>query len=162
MKEEAKEAKRKEEAEKAAAKKAEREAKKKSTMKNQLNAANNILKLANKALKNKEKLSGKILSAQMKSAKMIDFIKVWVKKFGVKYKVIKGRKGDRLDEFLIGEDELKFAEEIMINKKKYFVINFNQQSMKPLKKIVSSQNAERLNNSEIEKIINFGLNSDEL
>jgi len=34
--------------------------------------------------------------------------------------------------------------------------------MKPLKKIVSSQNAERLNNSEIEKIINFGLNSDEL
>ena len=54
LKEEAKEAKRKEEAEKAAAKKAEREAKKKSTMKNQLNAANNILKLANKALKNKE------------------------------------------------------------------------------------------------------------
>ena len=54
LKEEAKEAKRKEEAEKAAAKKAEREAKKKSTMKNQLNAANNILKLANKALKKKE------------------------------------------------------------------------------------------------------------
>ena len=54
LKEEAKEAKRKEEAEKAAARKAEREAKKKNTMKKQLNAANNILKLANKALKKKE------------------------------------------------------------------------------------------------------------
>jgi UDP-N-acetylglucosamine 4,6-dehydratase len=118
--------------------------------------------LIDQALKNKNKLSGKILSAQMKSAKMIDFIKVWVKKFGVKFKVIQGRKGDRLDEFLIGEDELKFAEEIKINKKKYFVIDFNQQTKKPLKKIVSSQNAKRLNNLEIEKIIKFGLNSDEL
>ena len=54
LKEEAKEAKRKEEAEKAAARKAEREAKKKNTMKKQLNAANNILNLADKALKKKE------------------------------------------------------------------------------------------------------------
>ena len=125
-------------------------------------SVNEAVSLIDQALKNKNKLSGKILSAQMKSAKMIDFIKVWVKKFGVKFKVIKGRKGDRLDEFLIGEDELKFAEEIKINKKRYFVIDFNQQSKKPLKKIVSSQNAKRLNNLEIEKIIKFGLNSDEL
>ena len=56
LKEEAKEAKRKEEAEKAAAKKAERNARKKvaNNMKRQLNAANNILNLANKALKKKE------------------------------------------------------------------------------------------------------------
>ena len=65
LKEEAKEAQRKKEAENAARRKAEREAKKKAAneeakkkvannMKRQLNAANNILKLANKALKKKE------------------------------------------------------------------------------------------------------------
>jgi hypothetical protein len=65
LKEEAKEAQRKKEAENAARRKAEREAKKKAAneeakkkvannMKRQLNAANNILNLANKALKKKE------------------------------------------------------------------------------------------------------------
>ena len=65
LKEEAKEAQRKKEAENAARRKAEREAKKKAVneeakkkvannMKRQLNAANNILNLANKALKKKE------------------------------------------------------------------------------------------------------------
>ena len=56
LKEEAKEAQRKKEAEIAAKREAEREAKKKTAnnMKRQLNAANNILKLANKALTKKE------------------------------------------------------------------------------------------------------------
>jgi hypothetical protein len=56
LKEEAKEAQRKKEAENAARRKAERNAKKKvaNNMKRQLNAANNILNLANKALKKKE------------------------------------------------------------------------------------------------------------
>ena len=125
-------------------------------------SVNEAVSLIDEALKNKDKLSGKILSAQMKSAKMIDILKVWVRKYGVKYKIIKGRKGDRLDEFLIGEDELKFANEIKIKNKKYFVIDFNQQSKKPLKKIVSSQNAKKLNDFEIQKIIEFGLNSNEL
>ena len=118
--------------------------------------------LIDQALKHKDKLSGKILSAEMKSSKMIDILKVWVKKYGGKYKIIKTRKGDRLDEYLIGEDELKYAEEFKIKNKKFFIIDFNILSKKPLKKIVSSQNAKRLNNNEIEKIIRFGLNSHEL
>jgi len=125
-------------------------------------SVNEAVNLIDQALKNKDKLSGKILSAQMKSAKMIDILKIWVKKYGAKYKIIKGRKGDRLDEFLIGEDELKYANEIKIKNKKYFVIDFNQQSKKPLKKIISSHNAIKLNNLEIEEIIEFGLNSNEL
>tara|TARA_B100001287_G_scaffold52053_1_gene40951 strand:- start:214 stop:1167 length:954 start_codon:yes stop_codon:yes gene_type:complete len=118
--------------------------------------------LIDQALKLKDKLNGKILSAEMKSAKMIDILKVWIKKFGGKYKVIESRKGDRLDEYLIGEDELKFAQEMKIRNKKYFIIDFNETSKKPLKKIVSSQNAKRLSQSEIEKIVQFGLKSNDL
>ena len=118
--------------------------------------------LIDQALKLKDKLSGKILSAEMKSAKMIEILKVWIKKFGGKYKIIQSRKGDRLDEFLIGEDELRYAKDMKIKNKKYYVIDFNEMSKKPLKKIVSSQNAKRLSQSEIEKIIHFGLKSNDL
>ena len=117
--------------------------------------------LIDQALKLK-KINGKILSAEMKSAKMIDILKVWIKSFGGRYKVIKTRKGDRLDEFLIGEDELKYTQELKIKNKKYYIINFNKISKKPIKKIVSSQNAKRLSQSEIEKIIQFGLNNNDL
>ncbi len=118
--------------------------------------------LIDQALKLKDKLAGKILSAEMKSSKMIDILKVWIKKFGGNYKIIQTRKGDRLDEYLIGEDELKYAEVLKIKGKKYFVINFNKLSNKPLKKIVSSKDAKKLSQSEIEKIIQFGLRSNEL
>ena len=118
--------------------------------------------LIDQALKLKNKLAGKILSAEMKSSKMIDILKVWIKKFGGNYKIIQTRKGDRLDEYLIGEDELKYAEVLKIKGKKYFVINFNRLSKKPLKKIVSSKDAKKLSQSEIEKIIQFGLRSNEL
>jgi len=118
--------------------------------------------LIDQALKLKDKLAGKILSAEMKSSKMIDILKVWIKIFGGNYKIIQTRKGDRLDEYLIGEDELKYAEVLKIKGKKYFVINFNKLSKKPLKKIVSSKDAKKLSQSEIEKIIQFGLRSNEL
>ena len=125
-------------------------------------SVNEAVSLIDQALKLKNKLNGKILSAEMKSAKMIEFLKVWVKKFGGKYKIIQSRKGDRLDEYLIGEDELKYTKEIKIKNKRYFVIDFNEISNKPLKKIISSQNAKRLSQFEIEKIIQFGLKSNDL
>ena len=118
--------------------------------------------LIDQALKLKNKLAGKILSTEMKSAKMIEILKVWIKRFGGNYKIIQSRKGDRLDEYLIGEDELKYAEVLNIKNRKYFVINFNKVSKKPLKKIVSSKDAKKLVQSEIEKIIQFGLNSNDL
>ena len=118
--------------------------------------------LVDQALKLKNKLNGKILSAEMKSAKMIEILKVWIKILGGKFKVIQTRKGDRLDEYLIGEDELKHTQELKIKNKKYYVINFNEFAKKPIKKIVSSHNAKRLSQSEIEKIIRFGLNNNDL
>lgn len=120
------------------------------------------VELINEALKNKKKLSGKILSREMKSARMIDFLKVWKKEHKCEFQIINKRKGDRLDEFLIGENELKYSQEKKIGKIKYFIIDFNNISKKPLKKIVSSANAKKLNNNEIKKIINTGLNSSEL
>ena len=110
------------------------------------------------ALNYSKKFSGKILCADMKACKLIDIIKVWNQKFGGNYKIINGRKGDRLDEYLIGENEIKFTTKIYKNKKIFYLINFGKKSSKPLRKIVSSENASRLNQGEIYDLLKLGLN----
>ena len=63
--------------------------------------ADDAVDLVIAALENSKKIAGKILCPEMKSSKMIDILKVWVKKFGGKYKIVNQRDGDRLDEYLI-------------------------------------------------------------
>ena len=94
----------------------------------------------------------------MKACKLIDIIKVWNQNFGGSYKIIKGRKGDRLDEYLIGENEIKFATKLYKKKKIFYLIDFEKKSSKPLNKIVSSENASKLNKSEIYNLLKLGLN----
>ncbi len=118
---------------------------------------NDAVDLVAHALSNSQKFRGKILCANMKSCKLIDIIKVWTNKYGGNFKIIDGRKGDRIDEYLIGQNELEYTSEIIKNKKIYYLIDFEKNSKKPLKKIVSSQNATRLNKNEILKLINLGL-----
>ena len=72
----------------------------------------------------------------------------------------------KLDYLIIGEKptrrKVETAKEMKIKNRKYFVIDFNNLLKKPLKQIVSSENAKRLAQSEIEKIIKFGLKSNDL
>lgn len=71
--------------------------------------ADDAVDLVIAALENSKKIAGKILCPEMKSSRMIDILKVWVKKFGGKYKIINKRDGDRLDEYLIAENEKDFT-----------------------------------------------------
>ena len=116
---------------------------------------NDAVNLVVHALEKSKNFNGKILCANMKSCRLIDIIKVWNKKYGGSFKVIKGRKGDRLDEYLIGQNELEFTTIIYKNNKIYYLIDFEKKSKKPLKKIVSSKNSQKLNNKEILEIIDF-------
>ena len=93
----------------------------------------------------------------MKSARMIDILKRWISNFGGKYIITDKRHGDRLDEYLIGEDELKNSYLIKEKKKNYFVIDFSKISKKPIKKIISSSNSKKLSKSDIDKILSFGI-----
>ena len=110
------------------------------------------------ALNKSKNFNGKILCADMKACKLIDIIKVWIKNYGGSYKIIKGRKGDRLDEYLIGDNEIKLKKKIYQNKKLFYLNNLEKKSSKPLNKIVSSENALRLNKDEIYNILKIGLN----
>ena len=119
---------------------------------------NDAVDLVLYALVNKNKHQGKIVCADMKSCKLIDIINVWIKKYGGSYQAIKGRKGDRLDEYLIGSNEIEQTTKIIKNKKIYYIIDFENKSKKPLKKIISSENSKKLSISEISKIIELGIN----
>ena len=109
------------------------------------------------ALSESKKFSGKILCANMKSCKLIDIIKVWTHKYGGSYKIIDVRKGDRIDEYLIGQNELEFTQKLKKKGKIYYLINFEKKSNKPLKEIVSSENAIKLNKQEILKLLKLGI-----
>lgn len=116
--------------------------------------------LVDTALKNIKFLNGKILSREMKSAQMIDIIKTWVNIYGGKYKIIGSRSGDRQDEFLIGEEELKYTVEKKINNIKHYIIDFSKTHKNSIKEIISSSSAEKLSNFDISKILKFGMKND--
>ena len=98
-------------------------------------------------------IRGKILSRRMKAAKMEEILKAWVKHRGGKYERIEGRPGERLDEFLIGDLELPFTEEIDINGITHYLISFNKKVDKPISLGLSSANTDRLTEQEILEII---------
>jgi len=117
--------------------------------------------LVDTALKNIKFLNGKILSREMKSAQMIDIIKTWINIYGGKYSIIGSRSGDRQDEYLIGEEELRYTIEKKINKIKHYVIDFSKTDKNSIKQIISSSTAEKLSNLDISKILKFGMKNEE-
>ena len=117
--------------------------------------------LVDTALKNIKFLNGKILSREMKSAQMIDIIKTWINIYGGKYSIIGSRSGDRQDEYLIGEEELKYTIEKKINNIKHYVIDFSKTNKNSIKQIISSSTAEKLSNLDISKILKFGMENEE-
>jgi FlaA1/EpsC-like NDP-sugar epimerase len=117
--------------------------------------------LVDTALKNIKFLNGRILSREMKSAQMIDIIKTWINIYGGKYNIIGSRSGDRQDEYLIGEEELKYTVEKKINKIKHYIIDFSKTDKNSIKKIVSSSTSEKLSNFDISKILKLGMKNEE-
>jgi UDP-N-acetylglucosamine 4,6-dehydratase len=110
------------------------------------------------ALNNSKKLNGKIVSTEMKSAKMLDILKIWIKNFGGKYKVIDERPGERIDEYLIGQEEIQYTSILKKRKQTYYVIDFDKQiKKKSIIKPLSSLNAKKLNDKEIINILKLGI-----
>ena len=113
--------------------------------------------LVNFALENSHNFTGKIISTEMKSSLIINLLKIWIKKYGGKYKIVKSRKGDSVDEFLIGPHEIDYTYKIKKNKKIYFVIDLNKKARNPLKKVISSNNSKKFSKLEISKLIRLGM-----
>ncbi len=98
-------------------------------------------------------LHGGILSLKMKSAQVSDILDVWSKVYNVPWERIQGRPGDKDDEVLIGGIEIPNTQELNINGKPHFYVNFKKKFENTLTTEVSSANAIRLNEEEIKQLI---------
>ena len=110
-------------------------------------------KLVITAMNEIEVTGGKVLSRKMKAAQIEDMLKLFVKLYGGTYTKVGERPGESIDETLIGISELSYAKEIMLDNYPHYIISFNEKSDKPFDDILTSANAERLNEDEIMAII---------
>lgn len=101
-----------------------------------------------------DELHGRVLSRQMKAARIGDLLDVWVRDHGGTWEQIEGRPGEREDELLVGELELPYAREIVIDDVPHYVLSFNQRVDQPLAGVLSSANAARLTDPEMAQLIN--------
>lgn len=106
------------------------------------------------AMNNMDLVQGKVLSRHMKAAQIEDILQVWIEEKGGKWEKIEGRPGERDDEFLIGDLELPYTEELQLDGIKHYLISFNDKVAKPVAFGLSSANTDRLSREEILAIIN--------
>ncbi|NOT74596.1 MAG: polysaccharide biosynthesis protein [Cyclobacteriaceae bacterium] len=111
------------------------------------------VELVKTAIENISIVKGKVLSREMKSAQIMDVLEVWIKKYGGRYEKIDGRPGERLDEFLIGDQEIPFTQELNFSGVRHFLLSFNEKVASPVTVALSSENANRLTEKEIEQLI---------
>jgi FlaA1/EpsC-like NDP-sugar epimerase len=100
-----------------------------------------------------DEVQGKVLSREMKSAQIEDILRVWVASRGGRWEKIAGRPGERTDEYLIGEIELPYTVEQVYGGVKHYIISFNEKAPEALRTAVSSENAERLTDTEILELL---------
>jgi FlaA1/EpsC-like NDP-sugar epimerase len=111
------------------------------------------VKLIRTALDNIEAIGGKVLSVEMKSARVKDLLAVWIEHRGGRWESVKGRPGERDEEFLIGETELPYTTVAEYDGTRHYVISFNEKSPAPPASALSSLNAERLTPAEMLSLI---------
>lgn len=110
--------------------------------------------LVTTAIAHFDEFQGKILSRKMKAAQIKDFLRVWTDHEDGKVITIKGRPGDRNEEFLFGEIELPFTQEIILDNLKHYLISINHKVENPVESVLSSINTDMLSDKEIWSIIN--------
>lgn len=106
------------------------------------------------ALYNMDVVEGKVLSMKMKAAQISDILRVWTENKGGKWEQIEGRPGERLDEYLIGDAELPFTKELILDGITHYLISFNEKVDKPVEFGLSSANTDKLSDEEILALIN--------
>jgi len=120
-------------------------------------SVNEAVNLVETALENIQHLKGSILSVPMKSVEISDLLDVWCDIYSVPYEQIPRRKGDKIDEVLIGAIEAPYTEQIHFSANNYFRLDFGKNKDSPVAGEISTLNSSKMNREEIANLI---LNSD--
>jgi len=101
-----------------------------------------------------DEFHGKIVSREMKAAQLKSIIHQWQNLDpGLNYELLSERPGERVEEFLIGEEELPWTEERVISNLRHYIIDFNTRALNSLGQKLSSRTALMLSSAEIAALI---------
>lgn len=98
-------------------------------------------------------IRGRVLSRHMKAARIRDLLEAWTAEHGGRWETIEGRPGEREDEYLIGDLELPFTEQIDLGGVPHYLISFNRKVNNPIREGLSSANTAPLSPDEMLKLI---------
>ncbi|MFV0388979.1 MAG: polysaccharide biosynthesis protein [Pyrinomonadaceae bacterium] len=115
--------------------------------------ADEAVKLIRTSIDHISEVRGDVLCRTMKAGLIRDFLDVWTKRKGGSWVPVNPRPGERDYEHLIGEAELPYTSEIVLDGVKHYLITPNRVVEHPIAEIISSINAERFNEEEIWGII---------
>ena len=96
---------------------------------------NEACELVYRSIKYIKKVNGGILSLEMKSTQIKTILNIWSKKFKIKWKKIKSRPGDKIDEYLIGDLEREYCKNIKLDNINHFFLNFDKKIKNHIKKV---------------------------
>lgn len=99
---------------------------------------------------------GKTVALRMKAVQMEDALKQFISIYGGRYEKIGERAGEKVDEIMIGESELPRTTSVTLNNRSYLLIHPSVTTDNSIQLVVSTKNAERLYESEIEALITEG------
>ncbi len=110
-------------------------------------------KLIKNVLKNLDKCNGLIITEYMKSTIVSEILDIWSDIYNVKWKKIKPRFGDKLDEYLFSPSEIKSTKMFMLNKQKLIKIDYSKKNYNYFKEVITSKNSQKLSKEEIRSLI---------
>ncbi|MEP7268550.1 MAG: SDR family NAD(P)-dependent oxidoreductase [Saprospiraceae bacterium] len=123
-------------------------------MRRYLISADKAAELVIRAIDNIDLIQGGVLIPDMKAILIKDVLNIFAEQAKVEWVQIPSRPGERVDEYLLGEAELEYSHELMIDNLKHFLYSPNKKSAVPITTVVSSQVAEHFTNDEILSFIN--------
>ena len=105
------------------------------------------------ALDHVDQVGGGVLTRPMKAARIRDILDVWVRRYGGRWERIDARPGDRDDEDLIGEAERAHTRAVEVAGAGHLLLSFRAPVPAPIPGALSSANAPRLTEAEIDALI---------
>ncbi len=110
-------------------------------------------KFVKRALKNYKNISGKVISMDMKSLQIKDMLSVIKQLTQCNIVSIQQREGERMTEYLVGQEELSMTKIISLDNIKHYLIDFRKHDLNELLKPISAETSPKLNFEEISNIV---------
>lgn len=117
-------------------------------------SVHDAIELVETALNNFDAIGGRVLTCDMGAAQISDILDIWVRVRGGEWEQVRERPGDSLDQWLIGESEVRHTRKVQLDGKDCYLVDFRDSSFGDISGPMSSANARRLSDEEVVNLLN--------